>query len=271
MPYFTLSNGEKLYYEDTQGEGPVLVMMHGWTGTREVYDEPIELIGDKARCITYDHRGHGKSKDANGDAVTMETLAGDLHELLVGLDLDDVTLLGWSMGAGVAMTYLGRYGTERLRQVVLCDMTPKQINDDEWKLGLYQGAYTTEDLEADAGKPFFELYKEFAIAAMPRLRFVPGFLLKKPLKEIIDGCDEEVLKSLAASMKSQDLRGCIAELDVPLTYFYADPGTLFSPDLAEWYGQTVPTKYKSVRFEKATHLLIEKQPEKFASEVAALL
>lgn len=271
MSQFTLSNGEQLYYEDTGGDGEVLVMMHGWTSSHDVYAEPVTLLKDKVRCITYDHRGHGGSKDANGDAVTMQTLASDLHELLCGLDLNDVSLLGWSMGCGVAMTYLEEYGTERLKQVILCDMTPKQINDDEWHLGLYQGAYTAENMAADADKKFIDLYKEFAIAAMPKLRKLPGFVLKPALKKRLAACDEGVLRSLSKSMKAQDHRTCFEGLDIPLTYFYADPGSLFSPKLAEWYEQNVPSGCKTVRFDGATHMLVSDQPERFAQEVAALL
>ena len=72
-------------------------------------------------------------------------------------------------------------------------------------------------------------------------------------------------------MKEQDHRRCFEGLDVPLTYFFADPGSLFSPALAGWYEQQVPTTYKAVRFEDATHLLIDEQPEMFAREIAALL
>jgi hypothetical protein len=61
-------------------------------------------------------------------------------------------------------------------------MTPRQFNDDQWKLGLYQGRYTRQDMERDAGRDFYSLYKEFAIGAIPRLKKIPGFLLKKPLK-----------------------------------------------------------------------------------------
>lgn len=271
MAYFTLSNGERLFYEDTGTGEQALVMMHGWTSSHEVYEKPVTLLRNKVRCITYDHRGHGGSKEANGDQVTMETLADDLHELLIDLDLTDVNLLGWSMGSGVAMTYLERYGTDRLRQIILCDMTPKQMNDDEWRLGLYQGAYTAQDMADEANRPFFKLYKEFAIAAKPSLRKVPGILLKQPLKKILSACDEDVLRSLSASMKAQDHRSCFAKLDVPLAYFYADPGSIFSPELAEWYGQNVPTTFKAVCFEGASHMLVDEQPEKFAAEVAALL
>ena len=271
MAYFELANGQKLYYEDTGAGEKTLVMLHGWTSSHAVFAKPVELLKGEARCITYDHRGHGGSKDANAEPVTMETLASDLHELLVGLGLQDVTLLGWSMGSGVVMTYLEMFGTDRLRQVVLCDMTPKQINDDEWKLGLYQGAYTSQSMADDAGKPFFELYKEFAIGAVPQLGKVPDIVLNPGLKKKLAASDEGVLTSLAVSMKAQDHRGCFAGLDIPLAYFFADPGSLFSPELAEWYASNVPSAFKAVRFQDATHMLVDEQPEKFAAEVAALL
>ncbi len=105
MSWFTLSNGEKLYYED-KGQGPdTIIMMHGWTSTHDIYLKPVETLQEQARCIIYDHRGHGKSKNANSGNPTMETLASDLHEIIQGLSLSNVTLLGWSMGAGVVLNY----------------------------------------------------------------------------------------------------------------------------------------------------------------------
>ena len=73
------------------------------------------------------------------------------------------------MGAGAALTYVRRFGCGALKQIVLCDMTPKQLNDEEWKLGLYQGAYTNADMEREAGKKLYPLYKAFAVAAVPKL------------------------------------------------------------------------------------------------------
>ena len=157
MSYFTLGNGERLYYED-KGHGPdTLIMMHGWTSSHEIYLKPVESLREQARCIIYDHRGHGESKNANSGTPTMETLAEDLHELIQGLSLSNITLLGWSMGAAVALNYVRLYGCDALKRIVLCDMTPKQLNDEEWKLGLYQGHYTKEDMEREAGTDFYTL------------------------------------------------------------------------------------------------------------------
>ena len=271
MSYFTLKNGEKLFYED-KGTGPdTLIMMHGWTSSHEIYLQPIETLQKQARCIIYDHRGHGKSKDANSGAPTMETLAEDLRELICGLSLSNITLLGWSMGAGVVFNYVRLYGCADLKQIILCDMTPKQLNDEEWSLGLYKGKYTKEDMQRDAGKDFYSLYKEFAIGAIPKLKKVPGFLLKKPLKQKLADCDEAVLKSLAASMKTQDNRPIVGQITVPVTYFYADPGSLFSPELADWYGNHITSPFRAVRFPESTHMLITDYPEKFTEEVSTVL
>ncbi len=265
MSYFTLSNGENLYYEDKGHGKNTIIMMHGWTSSHEIYQKPVETLKEQARCIIYDHRGHGGSKAANAGKPTMETLAGDLNEIIQGLSLTDITLLGWSMGAGVIFNYVRLYGCGSLKQIVLCDMTPKQLNDEEWKLGLYKGRYTKED------KDFYSLYKEFAIGAVPKLAKIPGFLLKRPLKKRLANCDEFVLKSLAASMKMQDNRLTVGQITVPVTYFYADPGSLFSPLLAEWYREHVVTQYRAVRFPESTHMLVSDYPDLFAAEVSKVL
>ena len=72
-------------------------------------------------------------------------------------------------------------------------------------------------------------------------------------------------------MKQQDNRPAVEKITVPVTYFYADPGSLFSPVLADWYREHVPTKYKAVRFPESTHMLVSDYPEKFAEEVGKVL
>ena len=163
MSYFKLKNGEKLYYEDIGSGKDTVVMLHGWTSSHYVYTEPVERLKENARCIIYDHRGHGGSKSANKEKATMETLARDLNELITGLNLKNITLVGWSMGACAVLNYVKLFGCNALRQIVLCDMTPKLINDDSWKLGLYKGQYTQHDKELDEKKSSFFQYRKLHI------------------------------------------------------------------------------------------------------------
>ena len=72
-------------------------------------------------------------------------------------------------------------------------------------------------------------------------------------------------------MKTQDNRTVVEQITVPVTYFFADPGSLFSPKLADWYQEHVRTPYKAVRFPESTHMLVSDYPEKFAEEVEAVL
>lgn len=52
MSYFTLKDGQKLYYED-KGHGPdTLIMMHGWTSSHDVYTKPMESLQNQARSIS---------------------------------------------------------------------------------------------------------------------------------------------------------------------------------------------------------------------------
>lgn len=270
MSFFKLKNGMKLYYEET-GSGQPTILMHGWSSSHEIYSVPAAMLKDKARCIAYDHRGHGGSIKANQEPVTMDTLASDLNELIEGLGLSEVSLVGWSMGAGVALNYVRHYGCGALKQIVLCDMSPKQLNDSEWKLGLYQGKYTAKDIKREAGKVFLQLYQEFAVGAVPKLRKVPGFLLRPNLKKRLMKCDESVLRSLSKSMKEQDYRDVIGQISVVMSYFYSEPGSLFSPDLAKWYRSQAKVPFVAIPFPKSSHMFISEYPEQFATELGKLL
>lgn len=270
MSYLNLRNGIQLYYEEI-GTGDPVILMHGWTSNHTIYLRPAKKLQHKARFILYDHRGHYQSKEANREPVSMDTLADDLHALIQHLSLSNVTLLGWSMGAGVAMNYIRRYGCDALRQVVLCDMTPKQINDESWHLGLYQGHYTMADHQASIGKDFLSLYRSFAVGAKPICAKMPTFILNHVLKKRLMLCDESVLRTLSASMKEQDLRDVIGTITVPLTYFYAVPGSLFSPELAAWYRKHCHAPFQAVAFHNSTHLFISEHPDQFADQLERLL
>lgn len=270
MSYFTLKNGMKLYYED-KGEGQTVIMMHGWSSSHRIYVAPVKELCKKARCIIFDQRGHGESRSAASEPVTLETLAGDLNELICGLQLKDVTLVGWSMGAAAAMTYIREYGCGALRQVVLCDMTPKQVNDASWRLGLYRGKYTAEDMRRDADKKFISVYLKFAVAALPKLEKIPELVLRPILRRRLEDCDETVLRNLSRSMKEADNREVIGKISVPVTYIYALPGSLFSPELAKWYEENVQAPFRAIAIKDSSHMLISEHPEEFAMEIGRLL
>ena len=84
------------------------------------------LLGAGYRVITYDRRGFGKSTQPS-TGYDYDTFAADLKILLDELGLDDVVLVGFSMGTGEVTRYLGRHGSARIGKAVLMGAIPPYL------------------------------------------------------------------------------------------------------------------------------------------------
>jgi pimeloyl-ACP methyl ester carboxylesterase len=102
----------------------------------------VQLADNGVRAIAYDQRGHGRS-DQPGHGFDFDWLADDLASLIDQLNLRDVTLVGYSNGAGVVARYLSRHGSGRIAKTVLIAPTtpcvvrrpdnPDGFDDDYWE------------------------------------------------------------------------------------------------------------------------------------------
>ncbi len=103
----------ELHYTD-QGSGRPVVLIHGWPLSGRSWENQVPaLVAAGYRVITYDRRGFGESSQP-WNSYTYDTLAADLDAVLTTLDLNDVTLVGFSMGGGEVARYISTYGTERV-------------------------------------------------------------------------------------------------------------------------------------------------------------
>jgi non-heme chloroperoxidase len=108
----------ELYYED-HGSGSPVVLIHGWPLSGASWEkQTAALLAAGHRVITYDRRGFGRSSKT-GIGYHYDMFAADLEQLLKTLDLNDVALVGFSMGTGEVTRYLGKYGSKRVRKAVL--------------------------------------------------------------------------------------------------------------------------------------------------------
>jgi len=116
----------ELYYEDL-GVGAPVVLVHGWPLSGRSWENQVPaLIEAGHRVITYDRRGFGASSQPWG-GYDYDTLAADLDALLVHLDLREVTLVGFSMGGGEVVRYIGTYGSDRISKAVLASAVPPYL------------------------------------------------------------------------------------------------------------------------------------------------
>jgi len=116
----------ELHYTD-QGTGTPVVLIHGWPLSGRSWEKQVPALVDAGhRVITYDRRGFGESSQP-WDGYDYDTFADDLHALLVHLDLREATLVGFSMGGGEVVRYIGRHGTDRIAKAVLAAAVPPYL------------------------------------------------------------------------------------------------------------------------------------------------
>jgi non-heme chloroperoxidase len=115
-----------LYYED-HGAGPVVVLIHGFPLSGRSWEkQTLALLEAGYRVITYDRRGFGRSSQPT-TGYDYDTFARDLHSLLFQLNVNNVALVGFSMGGGEVARYLGVYGSERVSKAVFINGVPPYL------------------------------------------------------------------------------------------------------------------------------------------------
>jgi pimeloyl-ACP methyl ester carboxylesterase len=101
--FFSYSGG-RIHYSDA-GKGTVIVLIHGYLESSEVWNGFAEKLESEFRIISVDLPGHGLS-DVYGEVHSMEFMATAVKNLIDSLDLKKVFLLGHSLGGYVALAFL---------------------------------------------------------------------------------------------------------------------------------------------------------------------
>jgi pimeloyl-ACP methyl ester carboxylesterase len=126
MPDLTSTDGLRIHVED-EGQGPPILLIHGWCGSTRVWDPLVPLLANERRVVRMDLRGCGSSQGEEHTA-DFDHYAADLRLVLEKLALDNVTVVGWSMGAGVVLRYVQNHGTDGLQGISAIDF-PIQLDE----------------------------------------------------------------------------------------------------------------------------------------------
>ena len=119
-------NPIELHFED-YGVGTPVVLIHGWPLSGRSWENQVPALVEAGyRVIAYDRRGFGSSSQPWG-GYDYDTFAADLDRLLQHLDLREVALVGFSMGGGEVVRYLGVYGSDRVAKAVLAAAVPPYL------------------------------------------------------------------------------------------------------------------------------------------------
>ena len=125
VPYqITTVNKHRMAYLDV-GQGPPLILIHGFGGSMWNWEYQYSVLAHTHRVIIPDLLGSGLS-DKPENAYTPETLVEVFRQFMDSLNIPQATLIGNSMGAGLAMAMALDY-PERVKQLVLISGFPAQV------------------------------------------------------------------------------------------------------------------------------------------------
>ena len=153
MPFFETAERTRLAYED-YGSGSPIVFAGSCMLSTDMWEYQIPyFVGQGYRCIAMDWRGHGRS-DRPSRGYDYDTIADDLATLIDHLDLQDVTLVGHSMGGAVVAHYIARHGESRIARIALVSaLLPflKQTSDNP--VGVPEAAFEAMDEAIRSDRP----------------------------------------------------------------------------------------------------------------------
>jgi pimeloyl-ACP methyl ester carboxylesterase len=236
----TTGDGVVLRVRDSGGDGIPLLLLHGWSQSQEMFRHQLAGFGAR-RVISFDMRGHGDS-EAPHRGYRIARLAADLRDVIQALGVARVDLLGWSMGASVAWSYLELFGDAGVRSLIVVDQ-PAAVIAQSWM---------SERERARAGSilPVDGLVALADAVAGPdgetALRaFVRGMFSGPVDEELWDFVTSEVARTpshasvpLLIDHGTQDWRDVVRGIRVP-TLVIGCEGSHVPPDSQRWLAQSI--------------------------------
>lgn len=237
-----------------------VIFLHGWTMRGAIFDDIAARMGPGFRCLAPDLPGHGA---AAHQAPTLEAGAAVVAELIAAESLRGVLLVGWSMGAAVAWTYLRDYGSDRLAGLVTVDMSPHMANGPGWAHGLI--GQSEADVAASVAR--FEADWPGGAEAIAATMFADkagpaGFPRAAALSQILSN-DPGRICDMWRALVAMDLRDVISRIGVPYLATHGARSRVYPAAAARWLAETAP-RGRSHGFARSGHSPHLEEPADFA-------
>jgi len=126
---FLKRDGVNLYYE-VHGEGPVILLTHGYSATSQMWKGQIAPLGRKHKLVIWDMRGHGKSDyPADQNEYSEEKTVADMAALLDAVGAKQAIVGGLSLGGYMSLAFNATH-PERVKALLIIDTGPGYKKDD---------------------------------------------------------------------------------------------------------------------------------------------
>ena len=184
-------NGVAIHYE-VHGQGPALLLSHGYSATCRMWDGQIAALEDRYRVIVWDMRGHGQSASPPDATAYSEALTvADMAAVLDAADASQAIIAGLSLGGYMSLAFHARH-PDRTRALMLFDTGPGFRSDSAREAWNARARTRADDLDT---RGFAALGKSDEVL-MSRHRTAAG--LAGAARGMLTQDNDTVFRSLAA-------------------------------------------------------------------------
>lgn len=195
-------------------DGPVLLLAHGFGTDQGMWQRILPRLTERHRVVLFDHVGSGRSdpKAYSGERYsTLDAYTEDLVDICEGLRLHDVTIIGHSVGAMMAIAAAAR-NPSLVASVILMAASPSYMDRAE---DGYDGGFSREDLD----ELFESLDANYLVWAA---RMAPVFMgqpqrpdLGAELQHKFERTNPQTAREFARVAFLSDVRHLLGEVSVP--------------------------------------------------------
>lgn len=149
------------YYYEEYGQGELVVLLHGFTGSHHTWDRLLNKMKSGSRTIVLDMPGHGQTRTQQ---VTMGKFCDDLRALLDHVGCTDCHLIGYSMGGRAALSFASRF-PHLVRSLVLESASPGLKTEEERKIRRLQDHKLADQIEKTGVAAFVRHWENIPLFA----------------------------------------------------------------------------------------------------------
>ncbi|MFP5351887.1 MAG: alpha/beta fold hydrolase [Actinomycetota bacterium] len=271
-----LPDGAELFVEEAGPESDRgAVFVHGSALRTDLWHYQMPGIGDH-RLVFFDLRGHGRSNPKGDLDFTIETLADDLTAVIEDAALEEVVVVGHSIGGMVALQLCAQrreWLGDRIKGLVLAHTTYRPAYDTSIggavvsklerlirnPLDLVGGHHDKIERLRKIVRPTDQIFLAVSFAA-----FGPGASAKQIdfSYDMLADTSADVLFDLVKSYRDYDVRHILSEVTVPVLVITGTHDRLTVPRASEFLAEHLPKAELKV-FDRCGHMTMMERPEGF--------
>lgn len=218
------------------GKGLPVVCIHGWAVGGRAFANQLALTQHGFEIIAPDLPGFAGSAPFL-KPPTMDNLAQVICDLLDELDLKDVILVGWSMGATIAWR-VAASGTQRLAVIVSIDMSPKVAPSQDWAHGLIGGVSAQHT--HDAMTSMQSDWASYCDLFLSRILATPSSKTHTALAQLAYQANPAVAAAAWHSLTLDDARERLGAIAIPALTVHGGSSSLYRQEVGEEIARLMP-------------------------------